>query len=278
MNGVLSALLLTLIAGAATGIGGALVLFKKKLSSNVLAGALGLSAGVMIFISLAELFPEAQSEITALGSIRHGETFVLLAFFAGMGIITLIDFLIPEYENPHEASGLSLDAKTAAVGVLEQTGNEKALHRLGLLSALAIAIHNFPEGIATFIGALNDPQMGAGITFAIAIHNIPEGIAVAIPIYYATKSKGKALLYATLSGFSEIIGALLCLGVTAVFGVELTGGGPVFPLILASVAGIMIYISLDELLPTAEKYGKHHIAIAGVIAGMAIMGVSLLIL
>lgn len=278
MTGVLGALLLTLIAGAATGIGGALVLFKKKLSSNVLAGALGLSAGVMIFISLAELFPEAQSEITALGSIRHGETFVLLAFFAGMGIITLIDFLIPEYENPHEASGLSLDEKTAAVGVLEQTGNEKALHRLGLMSALAIAIHNFPEGIATFIGALNDPQMGAGITFAIAIHNIPEGIAVAIPIYYATKSKGKALLYATLSGFSEIIGALLCLAVTAVFGVELDVGGPAFPLILAAVAGIMIYISLDELLPTAEKYGKHHIAIAGVVAGMAIMGVSLLLL
>ena len=278
MNGVLTALLLTLIAGAATGIGGALVLFKKKLSSNFLAGALGLSAGVMIFISLAELFPESQEEIMALGSMKHGETFVLLAFFAGMGIITLIDFLIPEYENPHEASGLSLDARTAAVGVLEQTGNEKALHRLGLMSALAIAIHNFPEGIATFIGALNDPQMGTGITFAIAIHNIPEGIAVAIPIYYATKSKGKALLYATLSGFSEIIGALLCLGVTAVFGVELTGGGPVFPLILASVAGIMIYISLDELLPTAEKYGKHHIAIAGVVAGMAIMGVSLLVL
>ena len=278
MNGVLTALLLTLIAGAATGIGGALVLFKKKLSSNFLAGALGLSAGVMIFISLAELFPESQAEIMALGSMKHGETFVLLAFFAGMGIITLIDFLIPEYENPHEASGLSLDARTAAVGVLEQTGNEKALHRLGLMSALAIAIHNFPEGIATFIGALNDPQMGTGITFAIAIHNIPEGIAVAIPIYYATKSKGKALLYATLSGFSEIIGALLCLGVTAVFGVELTGGGPVFPLILASVAGIMIYISLDELLPTAEKYGKHHIAIAGVVAGMAIMGVSLLVL
>ncbi len=278
MNGVLSALLLTLIAGAATGIGGALVLFKKKLSSNVLAGALGLSAGVMIFISLAELFPESQAEIASIGSLKHGEALVLLAFFAGMGIITLIDFLIPEYENPHEASGLSLDAKTAAVGVLEQTGNEKALHRLGLMSALAIAIHNFPEGIATFIGALNDPQMGAGITFAIAIHNIPEGIAVAIPIYYATKSKGKALLYATLSGFSEIIGALLCLGVTAVFGVKLTGGGPVFPLILAAVAGIMIYISLDELLPTAEKYGKHHIAIAGVVAGMAIMGVSLLIL
>jgi len=195
-----------------------------------------------------------------------------------MGIITLIDFLIPEYENPHEASGLSLEARTPAVGLLEQTGNEKALHRLGIMSALAIAIHNFPEGIATFIGALNDPQMGAGITFAIAIHNIPEGIAVAIPIYYATKSKGKALLYATLSGMSEVVGALLCLAVTAIFGIELTDGGAAFPLILAAVAGIMIYISLDELLPTAEKYGKHHIAIAGVVGGMAIMGVSLLIL
>ncbi|MBE6237880.1 MAG: zinc transporter ZupT [Bacteroidales bacterium] len=278
MNGILSALILTLIAGSATGLGGALVLFKKKLSSNFLAAALGLSAGVMIFISLAEMFPQAQAEIMGIEGFTHGKAYVLLAFFVGIGIITLIDFLIPEYENPHEASGLSLDAHTPAVGMLEQTGNEKALQRLGLMSALAIAIHNFPEGIATFIGALNDPQMGTGITFAIAIHNIPEGIAVAIPIYYATKSKGKALLLATLSGMSELIGALLCLAVTSIFGVELSGNGPAFPLILAAVAGIMIYISLDELLPTAEKYGKHHIAIAGVVAGMAIMGASLLLL
>ena len=137
MNGTLTALLLTLIAGAATGIGGALVLFKKKLSSNMLAASLGLSAGVMIFISLTELFPEAQAEIAALGSIKYGKLFTLLAFFGGMGIIMLIDFLVPEYENPHEASELSLN------------GDEKTLHRLGVMSALAIAIHNFPEGIAT---------------------------------------------------------------------------------------------------------------------------------
>ena len=267
MNGVLGALILTLIAGAATGIGGALVLFKKKLSSNTLAGALGLSAGVMIFISMAEMLPESQELIRGTG-LTHGEALVIVAFFVGMGLITLIDFLVPEYENPHEASELSL----------EQGGNEKALHRLGIMSALAIAIHNFPEGIATFVGALNDPEMGAGITFAIAIHNIPEGIAVAIPIYYATKSKGKALLYATLSGFSEVLGAILCLAVTSIFGLELTGGGPTFPLVLGAVAGIMIYISLDELLPTAEKYGKHHIAIAGVVGGMAIMAISLLLL
>ena len=277
MISIISALILTLIAGSATGIGGAMVLFKKKLSSRFLAGALGLSAGVMIFISMAEMLPEAQGMIRDSG-IAHGEAFVIVAFFVGMGIITLIDFLIPEYENPHEASGLSLDDKTPAVGMVEHTGTNKALHRLGIMSALAIAIHNFPEGIATFIGALNDPEMGAGITFAIAIHNIPEGIAVAIPIYYATKSKGKALLYATLSGFSEVIGALLCLAVTAVFGLELTGGGAAFPLVLAAVAGIMIYISLDELLPTAEKYGKHHVAIAGVVGGMAVMAISLLII
>lgn len=277
MTGIISALILTLIAGSATGIGGALVLFKKKLSSKFLAGALGVSAGVMIFISLAELFPEAQAMITE-SNISYGKAVVVIAFFIGMGLITLIDFAVPEYENPHEASGLSLDTRTAAVGVLEQTGSEKALHRLGIMSALAIAIHNFPEGIATFISALNNPEMGTGITFAIAIHNIPEGIAIAIPIYYATRSKGKALLYATLSGMSELVGALLCLAVTAIFGIELNENGPVFPLVLSAVAGIMIYISLDELLPTAEKYGKHHIAIAGVVGGMAIMAFSLLLM
>ena len=266
MSPIITALIMTLIAGSATGIGGALVLFKKDLSSNTLAGALGLSAGVMIFISLAEMFPEAQAEILSAGHIKYGKAYILAAFFIGMGLITLIDFLVPEYENPHEASGLSLEAQTSA------------MKKLGVMSALAIGIHNFPEGIATFIGALNDTQMGAGITFAISIHNIPEGIAIAIPIYYATKSKGKALLYATLSGFSEVIGALLCMAITHIFGIELTDGGIVFPLVMAAVAGIMIYISLDELLPTAEKYGKHHIAIAGVVGGMAIMGISLLII
>ena len=149
---------------------------------------------------------------------------------------------------------------------------------MGVFTALAIAIHNFPEGMATFISALSGSQMGAGITFAVAIHNIPEGIAVAIPIYYATKSKGKAALYATLSGLTEPVGAALCYAVTALFGVEFSGEGTAFPLILAAVAGIMIYISLDELLPTAEKYGKHHVAIAGVVAGMAIMGISLILM
>lgn len=281
MNDILQALLLTLLAGAATGLGGLLIILGKRISSNFLAGALGLSAGVMIFISLAELYPEAQTAIQgAAYSGINGKALVLVSFFAGMGIIFLIDFLIPEYENPHEASGLSLDSSTAATEMIsasEKSADHQALKKLGIMSALAIAIHNFPEGMATFISALSGSQMGAGITFAVAIHNIPEGIAVAIPIYYATKSKGKAALYATLSGLTEPVGAALCYAVTALFGVEFSGEGTAFPLILAAVAGIMIYISLDELLPTAEKYGKHHVAIAGVVAGMAIMGISLIL-
>lgn len=279
MENVLHALLLTLIAGAATGIGGAAILFRKKISSNFLAGALGLSAGVMIFISLAELYPEAQELMRHSADGQKGRMFTLLAFFGGMGLITLIDFLIPEYENPHEASGLSLDSRNASTRIIskcERTGNE-ALKKLGIMSALAIAIHNFPEGMATFIGALNDRQMGAGITFAIAIHNIPEGIAVAIPMFYATQSRGKALLYATLSGLSEPAGAAVCYALSEIFGVPISGEGSAFPLILAAVAGIMIFISLDELLPTAEKYGRHHVAIAGVVGGMMIMAFSLLI-
>ena len=277
MSPIATALLLTLIAGSATGLGGAMILFRKKLSSNFLAGAIGLSAGAMIFISLAELYPEAQA---AMAEGYGGRALVLLAFFAGMGLITLIDFLIPEYENPHEASGLSLDSRNAATRMVSRSEHEgkAALQKLGVMSAIAIAVHNFPEGMATFIGALNDAQMGAGITFAIAVHNIPEGIAVAIPIYYATKSKSKSLLYATLSGLTEPVGAGICYGITALSGIQIESAGAAFPLILSAVAGIMIYISLDELLPTAEKYGKHHIAIAGVVAGMAVMGVSLLLL
>ena len=280
MEYVIHALTLTLLAGAATGLGGAMILFLKRLSSNFLAAALGLSAGVMIFISLAELYPEAQSAAGSAG-LDNARVWVLLAFFGGMGLITLIDFLVPEYENPHEATGLTLNARTAATEMIhdsEQSGNAAALKKLGVMSALAIAIHNFPEGMATFIGALNDSGTGTGITFAIALHNIPEGIAVAIPIYYATRSKAKALIYATLSGLTEPLGAAICYGVTALSGIRISDGGLAFPLILAAVAGIMIYISLDELLPTAEKYGKHHVAIAGVVGGMAIMGVSLLVL
>ena len=234
----------------------------------MLAASLGLSAGVMIFISLSELFPEAQAEIAAIGSIKYGEALTLLAFFGGMGIIMLIDFLVPEYENPHEASELSL---SEGYNQLEHS-REKKLHRLGIMSALAIAVHNFPEGIATFIGALNDPQMGASITFAIAIHNIPEGVAVSVPVFFSTGSKKKAFVYSFLSGLSEPLGALVGFTILRNFINDLT-----FGVVFAMVAGIMVFISLDELLPSAREYGEAHLSIYGLISGMVVMALSLLL-
>lgn len=254
------ALSLTIIAGLSTGLGGAIIIFTKKLSNKFLAASLGFSAGVMIFISLVEIFSEAQGSMVALYGEKMGYLYTLLAFFGGMGVIALIDNLVPSGENPHEMNTISL----------ESAGN-KNLMRLGVFSAIAIAIHNFPEGMATFVSTMENPQAGISIAIAVAIHNIPEGIAVAIPIYYATNSRGKAIGNSFLSGVAEPVGGLLGYFILAAIFKESFLG-----IILAAVAGIMVYISLDELLPTAEKYGKHHVAIIGVIAGMAFMGFSLL--
>lgn len=280
-----SAFLLTLGAGLATGIGGAVIMFVKKFSSKFLSASLGFSAGVMILISLVELFPEAQHALSGIYGEKLGLFYTLLAFFGGMGVIALIDNLVPSYENPHEVHELTLEVHNTAVGIEDgesaqikpqQAGKSmaesKKLMRLGLLSSIVIAVHNFPEGLATFVTAMDDPKLGISIAFAITLHNIPEGIAVAIPIYYATKKRLKAVWNATLSGLAEPLGGLLgYLLLSQLLSDSFMG------IILASVAGIMVYISLDELLPTAESYGAHHVAIIGVITGMAFMGFGMLL-
>lgn len=257
---------LTLFAGLSTAIGGGIVLLYKKFSARFLAASLGFSAGVMIFISLVELYPDAQEQLGVLYGETSGHFYALLSFFGGIAIIAIIDFFVPSYENPHEPGDLSISKANGK-------GKDQNLMRLGFMSAFAIAIHNFPEGIATFVSAMNDPALGATIAVAIGIHNIPEGIAVAIPIYYATRSRKKAFWYSLLSGLAEPVGAVVGYFMLAYFFHESFMG-----IILAGVSGIMVYISLDELLPTAEKYGEHHPAIIGVIAGMAVMGFSLLII
>jgi ZIP family zinc transporter len=190
-----------------------------------------------------------------------------IAFFAGIALIAIIDRLIPEYENPHEMKGVPGDLKPV------KAGDDARLMRMGFFSALAIAIHNFPEGLATFMAGLSDPSLGISIAVAIAIHNIPEGVAVAAPIYYATKSRKKAFWLSLLSGLAEPVGAVIGYFLLRAWFNDIT-----FGFVFAAVAGIMVYISLDELLPTAEEYGEHHIAIAGVIAGMVVMALSLVLL
>lgn len=262
---VLFALALTLFAGLSTGIGSAMSLLSKKFSPKFLAVSLGFSAGVMIYVSLVDIFPKAKDSLSLAFGDKQGHLLTVIAFFAGIALIAIIDKLIPSYENPHEIKNIEKLNDTPE--------NQKKLMRMGLFSALAIAIHNFPEGLATFMAAMTDPTLGISIAVAVAIHNIPEGIAVSVPIYYATKSRKKAFWYSFLSGLAEPVGAIIGYFILLHFFNDAT-----FGMIFAGVAGIMIYISLDELLPTAEEYGEHHVAIGGLIAGMAVMATSLLLL
>lgn len=262
---VLFALGLTAFAGLSTGVGSGMALMSKKFNPKFLAGSLGFSAGVMIYVSLVEIFVKARDALSSSYGDKLGYTYTVLAFFAGIALIAIIDKLIPSFENPHEIQNINIKNYETPTG-------DKKLLRMGMFSALAIAIHNFPEGMATFMGALTDPALGISIAVAIAIHNIPEGIAVSIPIYYATKNRKKAFWLSFASGLAEPVGALLGYFILRNYINDTT-----FGIIFAGVAGIMVYISLDELLPTAEEYGEHHIAIGGLVAGMAVMAMSLLL-
>ncbi len=259
-NNVASALLLTLLAGLSTGIGSLMAFFAKHTNTRFLSFSLGLSAGVMVYVSFMELMPDALESMLEIKEGKIGMLYTLFAFFAGMGLITLIDFLVPDAENPHEFH----DIKNPASG-------DKLKHT-GYLLALTIGIHNFPEGIATFVSGLEGLDIALPIVVAIAIHNIPEGIAVSVPIYHATGSRKKALVYSFLSGVAEPIGALFAIAFLLPIWTPAVNA-----VCMAAVAGIMVFISFDELLPGAEEYGHHHLAVWGVIVGMAVMGFGLLL-
>ena len=259
---------LTLFAGLSTGIGGFIAFFtgKDSDSGTFLSASLGFSAGVMVYISLVELMAQARNGLAAGYGQLGGGLFALGAFAFGILVTFVIDKMIPEVENPHHVRS---NHEVEHAEHAEQ--NERAkFGRAGMLFALAIGIHNFPEGLATFAAGLSGTELGIPIAIAIALHNIPEGIAVAVPILYATGSRKKALLYSLLSGIAEPAGALIGFFFLLPF---LT---PVLLAVLfAVVAGVMIYISFDELLPMAETYGKHHIALAGVLGGMLFIGAGL---
>ncbi|MCI6908110.1 MAG: zinc transporter ZupT [Clostridiaceae bacterium] len=255
------ALLLTLIAGLSTGIGGLFVLVKKDINPRFLSLALGFSAGVMIYISMTEMLTEAQGLLASAAGPKAGTGFTSLAFFGGMLFIGLIDRLVPDSTNPHELSH---------VNTAEDANFSSKLMRSGILTAIAIAIHNFPEGMATFSTSASDLSLGIPIAFAIAIHNIPEGIAVAAPIYKATGQRRHAFRWALTSGLAEPLGGLLSYLVLRPFMTDTLLG-----VIYAMVSGIMVFISFDELLPLAHEYGEEHTSIYGLIAGMAVMAISL---
>jgi ZIP family zinc transporter len=271
---ILFAFLMTLIAGLSTGIGSLLSLLTKKTNAKFLAVSLGFSAGVMIYVSMMELLVQAQISLGGFMGEKKGRLVAVIGFFGGMLLISLIDKMIPSEQNPHEIKS----SKERQADVDREIGDgsaqekKKKLMRTGLFTALALAIHNFPEGMATFVSALQDLSVAIPVVVAIAIHNIPEGIAVAVPIYYATGDRKKAFLYSFLSGLAEVVGAAA--GFLVLMPIL---NDMVFGIIYAVVAGIMVFISFDELLPAAREYGEHHLSVYGLVAGMAVMAVSLLL-
>jgi len=264
---------LSMLAGLSTGIGSVIAIFAKKTDKNWLSVSMGFSAGVMIYVSFIDIFPKAQEYLSAeLGEVQ-GTWATVGAFFGGMVLIGLIDKLIPHHENPHEfAESDTTDEIDHNKKVLGKS-KEAALYKTGVLTALAIGIHNFPEGLATFMAAYQDLALGIPIAIAIALHNIPEGIAVSIPVYYATGSKRKAFYFSFLSGISEPVGAIIGFFLLQEIFNDLS-----FGIIFALIGGIMVFISLDQLLPAAHKYGKHHMTIYGMLAGMAVIALSLILL
>lgn len=289
------ALGITLLAGLATGIGSIIAFTAQRTNYRFLSVATGFSAGVMLYVSFVEIFFKGQTALTERFGDYWGNWVNVGSFFGGMLLIGLIDNLIPAGENPHEIRSEretrplhdehaplapSREVKEALHLGHDHTHDHHKLMRMGLFTALAIGIHNFPEGLATFLAALENPHLGIAIAIAIALHNIPEGISVSVPIFYATGDRKRAFLYSLLSGLAEPIGA----GVAYLILLLISGGqGMVVPpelmgILFGGVAGIMVYISLDELLPTSRAYGKGHDSLFGLVAGMGVMAVSLLLM
>jgi len=269
------ALGLTAFAGLATGVDSAIAFFATRANYRFLSMATGFSAGVMLYVSFVEILPKAAESLGMSNGDAGGRWWATAAFFAGIVAMLVIDRLIPSAENPHEVrTGGQIDAvhEGASPQTFLHTSAAK-LHRMGLFTALAIGIHNFPEGLATFLAALEDPTLGIAIAVAVALHNIPEGISVSVPIYFATGNRRRAFTYSLLSGLAEPAGALLgYLALRPFLGPGVMGA------LFGGVAGIMVYISLDELLPTSRAYGKGHDSLYGLLAGMVVMALSLLLM
>ncbi len=267
---MLPAFLLTLFAGLSTALGAIFTFWGGAKNTKFLSVGLGFSAGVMIYVSFVEILVKSQDAFTLKYGEILGESLGLVAFFVGIALSFVIDQLIPDNINPHH----TLDIENSIDNKDTQTiQNYRApLARMGFFTAIAIALHNFPEGFATFVSALNNMTTGISIALAIALHNIPEGLAIALPVYHATGDRKKAFLYALGSGLAEPVGAIIGFLILVPIMGDLALG-----ITFGVVAGIMVYISFDELLPAARVYGNDHTTIFGLVIGMLVMSASLIL-
>ena len=255
------ALAVTTAAGLATGFGSLLVFASKKPNARLLAFGLAFAGGAMVYVSLAEILNKSIASFTLAYGDRLGFTWGTLSFLAGVLLIVAIDHLVP---NPHQR--LEVDDPYF------REHNRDYIKRVGLLTALAITAHNFPEGLATFFATLGNPGVGMPLAFAIAIHNIPEGIAIAVPVYFATNNKTYAFLACLLSGLAEPVGAIIGYVVLRPYLSD-----AVFGAVFGVIAGVMVFLALDELLPAAKRYARGHETVYGLVAGMGALAISLVL-
>ena len=255
------ALLMTLFAGLSTAIGGGIAFVVKKNNLKALSIGLGFSAGVMIFLSFNEIIPEA-AKMLELNFPNDHNWIVYLGFIIGIIVAILIDYFLPDHIDTEELMHPDVPGN-----------NKHMLKRAGLFTAIAICVHNFPEGMATFLTTTQDITLGFSVALAIAIHNIPEGISVALPMYQVTGKKRYAMLYAALSGITEPIGALVGMFVFSIFLPQALIGA-----LMSAVAGIMIYIAFDTLLPLAKEYGNWHLSMIGIVSGILFIWISLILI
>lgn len=262
------AFLLTLLAGISTSLGAFLAFVKNKDETRILSFGLGFSGGVMVYLSFIEIIPKSIEYFSKANSSINVDLFTIICFFIGMVIAFLIDLLIPKDVNPHE-----LKSQNEVYSGIKGKDIKRDIHRTAKFTAIAITIHNFPEGFATFVSAMDNFAFGFSIAVAVAIHNIPEGLAVSLPIYYATKNKSKAIKLTLLSGLSEPLGAVL-----GYFLLAPLFGDYTLAVSFGIIAGIMVFISVDSLLPHSKLSTKGHESVVGVIAGMGVMAISLILL
>ena len=273
----LIAILTALLAGLCTGLGGILVLLFKRIPQKMLSLMLGFSAGIMLYLSFIEIFEEAQSLLVSTQGVLKGKLVAVLAFFLGALITVLIHEGVPEpalTRSPFSDDAYdNLTGKGSAILSASSFKGLGRIYKTGVFTALAVTLHNFPEGMAAYISGIKSTGLGTSIALAIAIHNVPEGVAIAVPVYYATGSRKKAFSMALLSGLSEPVGALLT---ALILGPVITDF--LFGVILGAVAGIMVIISIIELLPAARESGGNFLSVMGLLLGMAVMAASILFL
>ncbi len=247
------ALLLSAVAGLSTLLGASVICFSNGRNERMLSVALGFAAGIMLSVSFTDLYPNAEALFRLVCSDRQAVSFSVLFLIVGLLVAAVIDNFVPH------------DAYDPLTG----EAPHKNLFRVGVVSTIAIGLHNFPEGIATFMAGYKDISLGISIALAISLHNIPEGIAVAMPIYYATNSKKKAVFYTFLSGIAEPAGALVAFLILRPFIDDFILGA-----VFAAVAGIMIYITVEELIPSSRQYGHDKAALFATFAGICLMPLS----